>query len=155
WVELIEAWPGHSEGHTAIAAWLQSEHDVDGWWAQSVTVGYERIVGIRLPHQMSDGTFTANKSKTITADADVIEKMLRHPDDHADLFPGHEAELRSRPDTKVVRIGIGGGVAIFDVQSRENGRSRVVVTHEKLPSLDSVERWKFYWHEWLEALNES
>ena len=155
WVDLIEAWPGRDDGHAAIATWVQSEHGIDGWWAQSVTVGYERIVGIRLPHQMADGTFTANKSKTITTDADVIDKMLRHPDDHADLFPAHETELRSRPDAKSVRIGMGGGVAIFDVQPRENGRCKVVVMHEKLPSLDAVEQWKFFWQEWLDALDES
>lgn len=60
WRELIEAWPGNTDGHGAVAAWLQQEHGVDGWWAQSVTVGWERISGRRLPHQMADGTFTAN-----------------------------------------------------------------------------------------------
>ena len=58
WVALIEEWGGHGDGHGAIARWVE-EQGVDGWWAQTVTVGFERITGIRLPHQMADGTFTA------------------------------------------------------------------------------------------------
>ena len=48
WCDLIDEWPGHADGHTAIAAYLIAEHGVDPWWAQSVTVGYERITGLRL-----------------------------------------------------------------------------------------------------------
>ena len=154
WCEVIEAWPGHRDGHAAIAAWLQSEHDVGAWWAQGVTVGYERITGLRLPHQMADGTFTSNKSMTLAGDAALISGLLRSPGDHADLFPGNEAVLRSGPDAKTVRIGIGGGVASFDVRDRGDGRCTVTVAHEKLTSLDDVERWKFYWQEWLEALGD-
>src|SRR5688572_16898232 len=43
WLALIDAGPGREAGHTAIATWVREENDVDGWWAQSVTVGYERI----------------------------------------------------------------------------------------------------------------
>lgn len=54
WCDVIQGWPGHGEGHTAIAAHLVQELGVDSWWAQSVTVGYERIVGQRLPHQQPE-----------------------------------------------------------------------------------------------------
>ena len=153
WCDLIEAWPGRADGHTAIASHLEFEHDVDGWWAQTVTGGYERIAGLRLPHQMPDGTFTANKSKTITADAEIIVEMLRHPDDHTALFPGHETELRSRPGAKAIRIAIGNGVVVIGVEARPNSRAKVTIMHEKLPTSEDVERWKFYWQDWLEALD--
>ena len=41
WCDIIDVWPGHAEGHTAIATFVREEHGVDGWWAQTVTVGYE------------------------------------------------------------------------------------------------------------------
>jgi hypothetical protein len=74
WCDLIEAWPGHEQGHGAVAEWLQQEHGVDGWWAQSVTVGWERITGRRLPHQQSDGTFTAGRSRTVAVDTDELQE---------------------------------------------------------------------------------
>ena len=68
WRRVIEASEAAAEGHGAVAAWLSAEHGLDGWWAQTVTVGWERITGRRLPHQMPDGTFTASVTRTITTD---------------------------------------------------------------------------------------
>ena len=33
--------------HGEIAATLTDEHGVDSWWAQTITVGYERARGLR------------------------------------------------------------------------------------------------------------
>jgi len=155
WCDAIDAWPDRVDGHSAIAAYVEAEFDISGWWAQTVTVGYERITGLRLPYQMSDGTFTANKSKTITVDAETIRDMLIQPSEHADLFPGHKTELRSQPGTKSIRIAIGGGTALFGVAAKDNGRCTVSIAHEKLTNVDDVEWWRFYWEEWLTALDEA
>ena len=37
--------------HRDTAAWLASSRGVPGWWAQTITVGYERARGLRRPHQ--------------------------------------------------------------------------------------------------------
>ncbi|HJU52484.1 MAG TPA: hypothetical protein VJ815_09145 [Acidimicrobiia bacterium] len=155
WVELLDAWSADSKGHTAIATYLREEHGVDGWWSQSVTLGYERIKGLRLKYQGLDGTFTANKSKTIRADAAMLRKMLVSDKDRGDLFPGFETELRSRKDVNTLRIGIGGGVALIYVEPLEDGRAKVAISHEKLESTEDVELWKKYWAEWLTALGAS
>ncbi len=153
WVDLIEAGPVTDEGHTAVAAWLQDVHDVEGWWAQSVTGGWERITGRRLPHQMPDGTFTANRSQTIAGlDREAVRALLLDEDGRAVLFPGHDVELRSRPTSKSLRFGMGGGVALIDVAARDDDRTVVTVSHEKLPSFDDVALWKDFWGDWLDAL---
>ncbi len=154
WCDLIDAWPGHTDGHTAVAAWLQDEHDVDGWWAQAVTVGWERITGRRLPGQMADGTFTANKSATITTDHGALREMLLDEDGRADLFPGMDPELRSRPASKNVRVGVGGGVAEIAITPKHDGRVTVTVAHTKLDSPEDLDHWRSFWGEWLEALDE-
>ena len=154
WRELIDAWPGHRDGHTAIAAWLQGEHGVDGWWAQAVTGGWERITGRRLPYQMADGSFTANKSATITTDHDVLREMLLDEEGRADLFPGLDAKLRSRPASKNVRIGLEQGVAEISLAQKDDRRVTVTVAHSKLESPEDVEQWKGFWSGWLEALDD-
>lgn len=152
WVDLIEADPVAEAGHTAVAAWLQ-DHDVDGWWAQSVTGGWERITGRRLPHQMADGTFTANRSRTIHGlDGAMLRELLLDDGGRDVLFPEHDVELRSRPTTKSLRFGIGGGVALIDIAPKGDDRTTVTVAHEKLPTLDDVHVWKQFWGDWLEAL---
>ena len=155
WCDILDAWPGHTGGHTAIASYVRGDLGVDGWWAQTVTVGYERITGLRLPYQQPDGTFNAGKSRTVAAAAADLKAMLIDDADRADLFPGFETELRSRPTSKTVRIGIGPGTAQIALEALPDGRTKVSVVHEKLPSFDEVEQWKAYWSEWLEAIDES
>lgn len=153
WCETIDAWPGNAGGHTAIASFLRDDHGVDGWSAQAVTVGYERITGRRLPYEQPDGTFTASRSRTIALAPELLREMLLDDDGRRDLFPGHETELRSRRTAKSIRLGLGPGTALISLESAAGGRTTVAVAHEKLPSFDDVEEWKFYWGEWLEAID--
>ena len=154
WCDLIDAWPGHSDGHPAVATWVNGTHGVDGWWSQAVTNGWERITGRRLPNQMPDGTFTANKSRTVRCDHEVLRTMLLDDDLRGDLFPGHETALRSRRTSKSLRVAIGAGIALLAIEPRRDGRVTVTVSHEQLPDSDAVEEWKFYWDEWLTALDD-
>ncbi|MCB1270353.1 MAG: hypothetical protein KDB31_02950, partial [Microthrixaceae bacterium] len=94
WCELIDSWPGHDDGHAAVAAHIQQAHGVDGWWAQTITVGWERITGRRLAHQRADGTFSASRTRTLGLDGSVLREMLLDDADRASLFPGDEVTLR-------------------------------------------------------------
>jgi hypothetical protein len=64
WIRLLDDWGAADRTHTEIARHLASDLGVDGWWAQSVTVGYERARGKRAAHQRPDG-FCAYASKTV------------------------------------------------------------------------------------------
>lgn len=155
WCKVIDGWPGHTDGHAAIAAYLQDQHQIDAWWAQSITVGYERITGRRLPYQAPDGTFSAGKSRTVTTDAAALRAMLLDEADREDLFPNIETELRSRPTSKVIRLAIGHGTAQIALDPLGDGRVKISIAHEGLPSYDDVERWKHYWSEWLTAIDQA
>ncbi len=154
WCDVIDAWPGHGDGHTAIATYVHDEHGVDPWWNQSVTVGYERITGLRLKYQQPDGTFSAGKSMTVAIDPAALREMLLSDDGREDLFPGLPTELRSKPTAKVLRVGVGEGVAQIAMDSQKDGRTKVSIVHEKLASPDEVEASKDFWAGWLEALEE-
>ncbi len=152
WCSLIDNQPGRDAGHTAIAAHLVEHHGIDSWWAQTVTVGYERIRGIRLKYQMADGTFTAGKSKTVDIDGELLRKMLLA--DRDDLFPGFDTELRSKAESRNVRIAIGPGTAEFSLEPTRDGRTKVTVAHAKLPTSAEVTAWRDYWSDWLAALDD-
>ncbi len=155
WCDLIDRWPEHSEDHAKIAAYLQRTHALDAWWAQTVTVGYERITGLRLPYQRPDGTFSAGRSRTVNIVASELRAMLLNDDERSHLFPGHTTILRSKLASKVIRIAIGPGVAQIGIEARTDDRVKVSVIHEKLPEFGDVEEWKFYWSEWLAAIDQS
>ena len=153
WCDIIDAWPGHTEGRTAVAKWLHEGTDLTGWWAQGVTNGWERITGRRLPYQRTDGTFAAGKSKTVRVAADELRAALLDEDGRADLFPGVETTLRSKPSSQTIRLGMGTGVVLIGVGDTGDGRAKVTVSHEKLATYDEVAEWKFWWSEWLDALD--
>lgn len=154
WCDLIDAFVGRDDGHKATAGHVRDEHGVGDWWVQAVTVGYERITGRRLPHQMADGTFTANKSRMVKTDGDVLRQLLLDTEDRAHLFPDVPTQLKSKPTSKVIRIAIGPGVAMLTLDQVDGGRVKVRIEHTRLPAFDDVEEWKFYWSEWLDAIEE-
>jgi hypothetical protein len=161
WCDLIDAWVGErpAPDHTTIAAYLADELGIDPWWSQTITGGYERITGLRLPYQRPDGTFTAGRSATIAVDGIELRRMLLDDLDRADLLPGLRSELRSQPDAKRIRIGLDHGVVQFSIEKAkpspsrpEQVRYRVAIAHEKLASFDDVEPWKEFWQAWLDAV---
>ncbi|UNX53468.1 hypothetical protein MF406_10705 [Georgenia sp. TF02-10] len=159
WVDLIDAGPGRAAGHTAIATWLREAHAVDGWWAQGVTVGYERITGIRLPGQMPDGTFTVSRSRTLPGDLDALRAVLLDDDARASLFPGLRTSLRSSPTAKQLRFdvwdaGSGEPAGVLAVSvDRARAGIKLVVTHEKLASVQAADVWKAFWGDWISSLD--
>jgi len=124
WCVLIDQFPGRADGHAAIAQNVGNDHGVGGWWAQAVTVGYERITGLRLPHQMPDGTFTANKSGTVTIESDLLRRLLLDDDDRAQLFPNVPTELNSKLTARAIRVTIAPGSAIIRLEDRSGGRAQ-------------------------------
>jgi len=104
---------------------------------------------------MADGTFSANKSLTAPIDGDRLRAMLLDDDDRAALFGDEPNELRSKPTSKAIRLGIGPGVAEIAIIPASDDRTKVTVQHNRLPTFDDVEQWKFFWADWLEALREA
>ena len=155
WCDLIEAQPIEAEGHAAVARWLADEHRLDGWWSQAVTIGWERITGRRVPGQLTDGTFAANKSKTMAGDADALRTVLLDDGARADLFLGVDSELRSKPTTKVLRLAMAEGIALLSIEDRGDGRMRVGIQHTDLPDLSARENWAAYWSAWLDDLADA
>ncbi|MFM9877222.1 MAG: hypothetical protein ACKVOG_05145 [Rhodoglobus sp.] len=160
WVSRIDAGPGRDAGHTAIATWLRDDQGVDGWWAQAVTVGFERITGLRLPGQMPDGTFTVSRTRILPPDAADLRTLILDDTARAELVPGYELTLRSKPESKSPRFTIAQdseplGTVAFAFDPAPKDRLRVTVTHEKLETIDLGEHWKEFWSEWLDGVEEA
>lgn len=157
WVRVIDAGPGHEATHTAIANWLTASEGIDPWWAQAVTVGFERITGRRLPGQMADGTFTISRSRTLSLNVEDIRALLLDEAGRSDLLPSLATTLRSRPTAKRLRLGLddpdtGTSGLLFSFDPAPGGRTRLAVTHDGLPTLAAGDAWKARWGAWLDDL---
>ena len=75
WLKVLDDWGATERPHREIARHLVDAHGVPGWWAQWVTVGYERARGLRARHQTARG-FEVSVSKTLPATPDVVWPWL-------------------------------------------------------------------------------
>lgn len=160
WCDLIDEAGVDPHAHPALVSFARDHMgpqagDKIEWWSQGVAIGYERITGVRAPNQMADGTYTATRSRTLSLDVDRLRALLIDDDARTDLFPDQQTSLRSRPTSKALRIAIGEGAALFSMDALPDGRTRVTVSHEKLPAAEDVARWKHYWGEWLDAVSDA
>ena len=145
WFALLDEAGADGMTHAQIASRLRDEHGVPGWWAQNVTVEYERARGRRAVHQDSSGRFYAGVSKTIRRPAAEV---------YAEIEARLEAwELTRRPSRArlVVRADAPVGRPFITVDEKGD-RCTVTVQHERLPDADAVAEWKAVWRERLARL---
>jgi hypothetical protein len=77
WYAVIQKAGWADASHKQIADFLHERHDVSYWWAQEITVEYEKHIGRRKPGQTQDGLFQIGVSKTINAPAADVWKVLQ------------------------------------------------------------------------------
>lgn len=152
WFALLDAAGAGTMSHRDIAAWLQSEHGVAGWWAQTVTVDYEQARGRRARHERPDG-FSISKSRTMAAPVARVYDAWVDPGIRETWLP-EELAVSSTREHRSVRGAWGDGSTRIAVGLTPKGeaRTQVAVQHEKLPDADTAERMKTVWAAHLEAL---
>lgn len=154
WLALLDAWGGREQKHPEIARFVSEEHGVDGWWAQTVTVGYERARGMRAVHQRPDGLYSASASKTMAVPVErLYAAFVEETERDRWLEPG-ELRLRTSQPNRSARFDLAAndtrlGV-IFTARSPE--KSTAQLQHEKLPTAEDVDSWRAHWKARLDRL---
>jgi uncharacterized protein YndB with AHSA1/START domain len=175
WALVIRDHGMGERAHKDIADFLHAEHGVSYWWAQEVTVEYERSVGRRVPGQTADGTFQVGVSRTITTSPTDLWSLLNSPTGIAQLLSQDQAGSAAAGDFGalaslaattteglVVRTTtfvqeshvrlqwkMPGWIAhsVLEIRVGSAPRNRAVLTfhHEKLPSADARELMRNRW----------
>lgn len=153
WFALLDAWGAEERTHTEIARWLVAEHGVEGWWSQTVTVGYERARGRRVLHQTAGG-FSIGVTRTVAAAADEVTASFREPDRRATWFPGAPLAVKAGYTGRRGRFDWTDppSKVWLDLVPRDGGRTTLTVTHERLPDADAAAVMKDRWREALDRL---
>ncbi len=84
WFAVLEAFGTADKGHTAAASHLAKDHGIPGWYAQGITVAYERAHGLRELNQSCTGTFQVNVSKTVPASVAEVVAAITSAERRAD-----------------------------------------------------------------------
>ncbi|MGD8328748.1 MAG: hypothetical protein PVJ49_04880 [Acidobacteriota bacterium] len=153
WVELLDHAAARGMAHREIATLLRDGHDVPKWWAQMVTVGYERIRGLREKGQRRDGTFEVNKSKTVPVPVERLYRAFAEKRRRSRWLPDSDATVSTSRRNQSVRFTWGDGLPVevrFTAKSPD--KTQVTVEHRGLPDRAAAEASKAYWAERLAAL---
>ena len=155
WLELLDQAGAAKRTHTEIARWLIDDQGVPGWWAQSITVGYERARGLREPGQRADG-WSVTASKTVEVPVERLFEAFERDSVREQWLPEAELHLRTATAPVSARYDWGDGTTrlIVGFESLGPDKSRVALEHEKLPDGEVAERMKVWWRERVVALKE-
>jgi hypothetical protein len=156
WFRILDARGAQERKHGEIVRYLMGEHGVPGWWAQAITVGYERSRGLRAKYQTLGGSFQVSVSKTFPIGVGKLFKVFAEaPQRNKWLERGMLKVRTTRKDLSirfVFRDGTSRVVAYFDPKDRN--KTTVTVQHELLPDARAVEEMRGMWKEHLKRLEK-
>jgi hypothetical protein len=155
WVKALDHVKAYEWSHRDIARYVHEKYKVPGWWTQTVTVGYERIKGLRAIGQRRNGGYEANKSRTYPVPLARLYRGFSDKRNRAKWLPGADLTVRSATKDKSMRITWPDGTSVVvGFLPKGKGKSSVQVQHGKLPDKPAADKAKVFWRERLDALGE-
>lgn len=151
WVGALDYLGADKWSHTKRASYIAETYKIDGWWAQTVAVGYERIKGMRAIGQRMDGSYEASKTrifpvslaKLYRAWANAKARQGWLPDDFTVTTANRNKTFRIKwPD---------GSNVVVSFYSKGTQKAQVSVTHQKLDK-EGQGRMREFWKAKLESL---
>jgi hypothetical protein len=153
WVKSLDYHGAEKMSHRDIAKLVSEKYKVPSWWTQTVTVGYERIKGLRARGQRRDGTFEAGKSRTFNVPVQTLYDAWADARTRKRWLDGAEIKIRTATSPKSLRITWSdGNIIAVGFYPKGPDKSSVAVQHPKLPDRATADSLKKYWSERLDDL---
>jgi hypothetical protein len=169
WFAVLDTFDGVAKGHTAAARHLYDAHGVDGWYAQGITVAYERARGVRAVNQRCDGEYEVSASKVVSATTRDIVKAFADRRERRSWTDGIDADLAGalssalsartakgftvKPNGQAhVRFKWNDTTVLVQLWPKPKGKVSVTVTNGKLASAEMVEERRRKWRAALASL---
>jgi uncharacterized protein YdhG (YjbR/CyaY superfamily) len=157
WFTILGQKTDDSFSHKDIAKLLMDQYQVDGWWAQSITVEYERHLGKRQVGQVKDGTFQTAVSKTLPGDLDQVFSLwlnaVRDVKEFNSILPAGEPSISKTEKWRYWRVDLADGSKVtITVGKKSEEKSILTFSNEKLNNQDAIEQWKEFWKDYIKKL---
>ncbi|MFD9963484.1 DUF4287 domain-containing protein [Amycolatopsis sp. NPDC058986] len=155
WNLELDTWGAAEHPHKDIVAWLVGEHGLGNWWAQTITVEYERARGLRAPGSGRDGRHNVSASKTVDVAVEDLYAAVTDEKLRAEWLPDGELRERTSQPHRSARFDWGDGMTRVNVGFVDKGgKAQVGLIHERLADAAEAEKFKTYWRERLAVLKE-
>jgi hypothetical protein len=155
WVKALDYAGAHAWPHREIAQHVHDKFKVPDWWCQAVTVGYERIKGLRAIGQRRGGGFETSKSKTFAVPLGRLYRAWADGKTRARWLPGVALTVRTATRNKSMRITWPDQTSVqLGFIGKGTRKSQVAVQHAQLADRGAATKMKAFWEERLQALGE-
>src|SRR5688572_17167289 len=153
WAHVLDEDNAAALPHREIAALVHGKHRVGDWWAQTVTVGYERIKGLREIGQRRSGSYEAAKSRTFGVPVSTLFEAWADGTARRKWLGGVDAVVRTATAPKSMRLRWPDGTIIaVNFTAKGRNKSSVALAHTKLRDKVQADEAKTYWTARLDAL---
>jgi hypothetical protein len=144
WVRVLDAAGAANLPHRAIAKHVASL-GLPSWWSQTITVGYERIRGLRERGQQRGGAYEASKSRTFAVPVGVLFDAFADTRVRQRWLPVNVSVRSARPARRMRLSWEDGTIVHVAFVSKSDARSAVAVQHTKLADRAAMETIKRAW----------
>ena len=135
---------------------MTDKYKVGSWWPQTVTVGYERIRGLRARGQQRNGTFATQKSRTFNVPVTALFAAWAEAGIRRRWLNDATVTVRTASAPKSMRLnwtdGTTTSIIAVGFTAKGKAKSTVAVEQTKLPDRETANRLKQYWSDRLDAL---
>jgi hypothetical protein len=153
WVRVLDGAKAAEKPHREIAQYVSSLGTPD-WWSQMVTVGYERIRGLRDRGQRRGGSYEAGKSRTFNVPVETLYKAFASARTRKKWL-SEKFTVRTTIPSKSMRVTWEDGTDVEIIFLPKGvSKTTVAITHKKLSDRAAVETAKKAWAGRLDRLSE-
>ena len=153
WVRTLDVAGASEKPHREIAEHVSSLGTPD-WWSQMVTVGYERIRGLRDRGQRRGGGYEATKSRTYNVPIEKLFDAFAIARTRRRWLPV-KITVRSATPRKYMRLAWEDGAPVqVGFLSKGAAKSSVAVAHQKLPDRSAADAMKKEWNGYFDRLGQ-
>lgn len=153
WVWVLDKAKAYEWGHAEIARYVGENYKVGPWWGQMLTVGYERIKGLRQVGQGRQGGFTVTKSRTFALSLTRLYRSFHDKKTRTRWLTGVQPRVTSATANKSLRLAWPDGSKVaVGFLGKGRGKSQVQVEQSGFAEKESAERTKEFWTERFNAL---
>jgi hypothetical protein len=155
WVGALDAVKAYEWPHRSIAEFVHEKYKVPDWWTQTVTVGYERIKGLRDRGQRRGGSYEASKSRTFPISMSRLYRAFAEKRTRERWLDGAAIAIRTATRNRSMRITWSDGTSVaLWFTKKDRSRSQVAVQCTGLASRQAADAKKRYWEERFAALDQ-
>ncbi len=153
WVAMLDKAKAAEKQHPEIARYVSSL-GTPSWWTQMVTVGYERIRGLRERGQRRGGAHEASKSRTFNVSVEKLFAAFANARQRQKWLPVNIAVRSATPPKRMRITWEDDTVVVLEFMSKGAAKSVVALGHQKLRDKPAAEAMKKAWSQHLDRLGE-